>query len=103
MGLALKNDCVEFTFFRRRINVNSHTLSFYDFTVDFTAFCIDFTFLVYLMGKIIIRPDGDSNPRPFELIFGIKTPNRILAFTAIRTLDQLLNLNLNNILDSIDF
>jgi hypothetical protein len=36
------------------------------------------------MRKRIICPDGDSNPRPaFGLIFGIKTPNRILAFTAI--------------------
>jgi hypothetical protein len=61
-------------------------------TVDFTAFCIDFTFLVYFMGKIIICPDGDSNPRPFGLIFGIKTPNRILAFMAMELLKyELLN------------
>jgi hypothetical protein len=39
-------------------------------TVDFTAFCIDFTFMVYFMGNIIIFPDGDSNPRPFGLVFG---------------------------------
>jgi hypothetical protein len=42
-------------------------------TVDFTAFCIDFTFLVYFMGKKIIFPGGDLNPRPFGLIFGINT------------------------------
>jgi hypothetical protein len=52
------------------------------------SFWIDFTFLVYFMGKIVICPDGDSNPRPFGLIFGIKTPNRILAFLAIRTLER---------------
>jgi hypothetical protein len=57
-------------------------------TVDFTAFYIDFTRLVYFMGKIVFCPDGDSNPRPFELIFGIKTPNRILAFTVIRTIER---------------
>jgi hypothetical protein len=57
-------------------------------TVDFTAFCIDFTFLMYFMGKIVICPDGDLNPRPFGLIFGIKTPNHILAFMAIRTLER---------------
>jgi hypothetical protein len=61
-------------------------------TVDFTAVCIDFTFLVYFSGKIVNCPDGDSNPRPFGRIFGKKTPNRILAFTAM-----------NNILDSIVF
>jgi hypothetical protein len=62
-------------------------------TVDFTGLCIDLTFLVYFLGKIVICPDGDSNPRPFGLIFGIKTPNRIQAFTANRTL----------VLYSIDF
>jgi hypothetical protein len=41
-------------------------------TVDFTALCIDFTFLVYFMGKNIICPAGDSNPRPFGLVFSIK-------------------------------
>jgi hypothetical protein len=57
--------------------------------VDFTAFYIDFTFLMYFMGKIIIIcPDGDANLRPFGLIFGIKTLNRILVFTAIRTLER---------------
>jgi hypothetical protein len=83
-----KNDSVESTFLRHRINVNNHSLSFYAVTVDFNAFCIDFTFLVFFMRKTIICPDGDSNQRPFGLIFAIKTPNRILAFTAIRTLER---------------
>jgi hypothetical protein len=55
------------------------------------------------MGKIFICPDEDSNPRPFGLIVDIKTPNHILAFTAIRKKDELLNVNTNNFLDSIDF
>jgi hypothetical protein len=57
-------------------------------TVDFTAFYIDFTFLVYLIGKKIIYPDGDTNPRPFGPIFGIKTPNCIPAFTSFQTLER---------------
>jgi hypothetical protein len=128
-----KNDSVESTFLRRRINVNIVILYLsMTVTVNLTAFCIDFTFLVYFifdlvweflhafviyfriwqgiltcflifwwffavsnfltlvyfMGKIIICPDGDSNARPFGLIFGIKTPNCILVFTAIRTLER---------------
>jgi hypothetical protein len=85
-----KNDSVESTFLRRRINVNSLVILYLSMTttVDFTAFCSDFTFLVYILGKIVDCPDGNSNPRPFGLIFGIKTPNRILAFTAIRTLER---------------
>jgi hypothetical protein len=74
------------------------------FTVDFTAFYIGFTFLVYFKGIIIICPDGDSNSRPFELIKRIKIPNRILPFKLFELLkDELLNVNMNNILDSIDF
>jgi hypothetical protein len=57
------------------------------------------------MGKIVFCHDGDSNPQPLRLIFGIKTPNRILAFTAIRILERgtIKYYNMNNILDSIDF
>jgi hypothetical protein len=42
--------------------------------VDFTALSVNFTFLVYFIGKIVICSDGDSNSRPYGLIFGIKTP-----------------------------
>jgi hypothetical protein len=41
--------------------------------VDFTTFSIYFSFLVYFNAKIVILVDGDSNSRPFGLIFGIKT------------------------------
>jgi hypothetical protein len=56
--------------------------------VDSTLFSIDFAVLVDFIGKNYF-PDGDSNPRPFGLIFGIKTPNRILAFRSIRILESL--------------
>jgi hypothetical protein len=75
-----KNDSVESKFLRRRINLSMTV------TVDFTAFWIDFTFLVYFLGKIVICCDGDWNPRPFGRIFGTKTPIRILALTAFRIL-----------------
>jgi hypothetical protein len=98
-----KNDSVESTFLRRRINVNSHTKSFYDSYSWF--YCILHRFYVSgvgLYGKNNYLPDEDSNPR-LGLIFGIKTPNRIRSRLFELLKDELLNGHMNNIMDLIDF
>jgi hypothetical protein len=41
------------------------------------TWCTSYSEFWNFMGKIIICIDGDLNPRPFGLIFGIKIPKRI--------------------------
>jgi hypothetical protein len=86
--LHSKNDSVESTFLRRRINVNSHTLSVYGNYNWF--YCILHRFYVsgVFYGKNNYMSRRRFEPTTVRTLFGIKTLNWILAFTVIRTLER---------------